>query len=53
MLRVTATAAPPPPKLSDLSKAEITEALDLGNKSGDSKMAKALYNELQERRRPI
>jgi hypothetical protein len=43
----------PSPKLtvSDLSQSELTEALDLANKSGDSKMVATLYRELQSRRR--
>jgi hypothetical protein len=42
---------PPKLTLSDLSKAELMEALDLSNKSGDTEMVKTLYRELQSSRR--
>jgi len=45
------TVTPPKLTLSDLSKAELMEALDLSNKSGDTEMVKTLYRELQSSRR--
>jgi hypothetical protein len=43
----------PAPKLSDLSREEITEAMDICNRQGDTDTLAVLYRELQERRRPI
>ena len=54
---VTATAMPAPPtaprqlKASDLSMAELKEALDLANRDGDTEMVRLLYSELNSRRK--
>jgi hypothetical protein len=41
------------PKLSELSNAEITEAMDICNREGDTETLSMLYRELNTRRRPI